>query len=78
MFYDFICLKCGCKDLDYHKWVYCRDPLIIHPNEHIEYGPAQVDQDQALGMACCYVCRDCGETPLLYGESLHSERDLRE
>ena len=78
MLHDFECLRCGGKSLNYHKWVYCTDPLEISPNGHIEYGPPQVEYETTLGPACCYVCRDCKTPPSIYGKDLYCEADLRE
>ena len=78
MLYDFVCLRCGGRNLDYHKWVHSREPLKIHSDGHVEYGLPQVDHETVLGLASCYVCRDCGTAPSIYGKDLYCEADLRE
>ena len=77
MIYDYVCLNCSGRNLDYKKWVSCKEPVAIHPDGHIEYGPPKVDDTDALGVESAFICRDCGETPLFWGSALYSEADLR-
>ena len=76
MIYDFVCLRCSGRNLGYEKWVSCKEPVTIHPDEHIEYGPPKVDDTDALGSEAAFFCQDCGEKPLFWGSELYSEHDL--
>ena len=77
MLYDFVCLTCGGKNLEYEKWVNCREPVKFHPGDHIVYGPPRIDDTNALGAECCYICSNCGEKPHYCGSYLYDEDDLR-
>lgn len=76
MLHDFICLKCGGQNLVYDKWVNCRDPVTIHPDEHIEYGPSMVYETFEFIGQSRFVCQACGDTLLHRSNSVVTEADL--
>ena len=75
----FVCLKCGSvgSELVFEKWVHSEEKVIIHDDGHIEYGVAEVDEDNELGAVSCYKCGACGKSLSLYGGLVGSESDLK-
>jgi len=75
---NFVCFKCGSEKLMYEKWVKCQEKVIIHHDGHIEYVEQKIDDNNVLRVECRYVCSSCGEPPMLYGDYITTEDDLKE
>ena len=75
----FVCLKCGSvgSELVFEKWVHSEEKVIIHDDGHIEYGVAEVDEENELGAMSGYKCGVCGHYLSLYGSHVDNESDLK-
>jgi len=72
----FQCCRCGGKNLGYQKYVKCIEPVAIHADHHIEYGPAAINQDDYLAAEFGFICADCGYFIYHCGRRIETEKEL--
>ncbi|MHB9069644.1 MAG: hypothetical protein ACYC54_04665 [Sedimentisphaerales bacterium] len=75
---SFMCLTCGSTKLSYKKWISCQEDVLIHQNGHKEYVNQTIDDTNAIGVECRFICGSCGEPPMLYGDYIVTEDELNE
>ncbi len=78
MSYGFTCTKCGSSDLDYQRLARVTEPVIIHPDERVEYGPTTIDNTEEFEADRFFVCRECGKRLQIWNRPATKEADLIE
>jgi hypothetical protein len=74
---EFICEKCGSTELGYQKWIYCEEKVLIRPDGQHEYFDQQIDDNKVFGVGCRFICGSCGKSPMLYGDYITDEAELK-
>ncbi len=72
----FACQKCGSPELSFEKWIKCKIPVVFLDNDHIEYDPAEINEEIELCALSKYACKNCGQNLSFCGENIETEKDL--
>ena len=73
---NFTCQKCSSNQLSFEKWIQSREEVVFHPNRHIEYCQAEVNEEKDLGGMSGFVCGTCGNKLCYLGCRIETEKEL--
>lgn len=75
---EFQCLACSGSKLSYEKWIKCRERILMQPTGHIEYVDQDINDADVLPVECRFICTCCGQPPMLHGECIVTEAELKD
>lgn len=76
---QFKCLNCGAEDeLSYEKWIKFRTAVLIQPDGLMTYFDQDINDNEVLGVEGRFICSCCGKPPMLYGNCIVVENELKD